>query len=178
MVKTLLRTYGTSACLVCGNRLRFDETRYCAECIKLRGKMISRLENDDDLLRTVFICSRKGAPIPKALFAVRMSTKKEVAQAVNVRLGPLLNFLAMAYLKDKVGPSVLGALWVDISEDLIALYRDDEKHTDIWKTDQYNNRMIPALGKMFRVSEPVIGLDSFRKLRDKGYDLLFPKGGG
>lgn len=176
MVKTLLRTYGTSSCLVCGNTLRFDETRYCAQCILIRGKMISRLENDDDLLRTVFICSRKGAPVPRALFATRMSTRKEVAQAVNLRLAPLLDFMAMSIVKHNTTPSILGVLWVDLSEDLISLYEGKDKHTDTWKSEQYNSRMIPVLGKMFRSEEAVIGIEGFRSLRDKGYDLLFPKG--
>lgn len=173
-MSSILKTWGSSTCLLCGHTLKWNEKRYCGACHVGRATMITRLENDDDLLRVMVVCTRKGAAVSHHLFVA--NSAQSLAIAVNARLAPLLDFFTAQVMTGKLTPVMMGVLWVDLSSDLTALYHNLDKRTDVAKTELYNQRMRPKLTKMFGDSLLVLPVSEFRRVRDNGFDFLFPKG--
>ncbi len=171
-MSSILRTWGTSTCLLCGHRLAWNEQRYCGACHVQRGSMISRLENDEDLLRVLYVCSRHGASIPHALFGVGQAANA----ATNARLAPLKDWLLAQVLSGKLSAPTMGVIWVEMSEEVKSLYQQRPKLTDARKAERYNESMRVKIEHAIHDSLLLMSVSEFRRQRDLGFDFLFPKG--
>ena len=169
-MSSILRTYGTGHCVICGYSLPLDQKRYCLSCWKTRPEMIRRLEADDDLLRIMVLCTRKGAKVPPGMWT------KAIGAVLHIRIQPLLDWFEGQVQKGRLTPVRFGVLWVDIATDVHSFYQGIPKKTDAWKTERYNNTMRPRLAVLFHDSLLVMSVAQFRAERDRGFDFLFPKG--
>lgn len=161
-------------CLLCANDI-YDESMYCLDCRERRPQMVARLDRDTDLQRVLYALARRGEMVPRELFSQFLATELSAARAVRQRLWPLLEFFTAAVNAEQMTMPMLGVLWTDMNADLLALYRNLDKKTDVWKTAIYNRRTLGELHQWYGVREKEISLPTFRQLREKGFVYMQSK---